>query len=291
MENNRQDDLDMLTLFGSIKLAIKRIFKSIGNVIRISLRNFITIGIFVVVAVALFVGLYLLGKPYYASELLVTHTRLDNDYCKEMVENLNTYTDSRTQNKDLGEQLKLSVRLAKEVKRIEYKPVNENLAKRFTDSTHVLLPFIVRAEVYDKIVLDSLQTALLNYFEQNTYANRRKAIDILQASQMETRLLGELKEIDSLKQIVAKGIIPRATGQGIIMGEPIDPVGIYKRGMEVYEKLQAVRKRQVLIESFEVTVGFSRSARRASAGKLSYIAVGLLIGYLAGYAFVRGRQA
>ena len=290
MENNRQDDLDMLTLFGSIRLAIRRIFVSLGNVVRTSIRNGITISIFMAIGVALFLGLYFLSKPYYSSELLINHTRLDNDYCREMVENLNSIIDSKSKNKVLARKLGHSIELAEMVKSIEYGVVNENVSKRFADSTYVFLPFKVEVDVYDKSVLDSLQVSILNYLENNEYALRRKAIDVQHFALLETRLKRELTELDSLKRIVASGIVPRASGQGIILGEPIDPVMIYKRGSELYEKLLFVKRRQELINSFEVAVGFSQSAKRASPGKLVYIGLGLLIGYLMGFAYVKANR-
>ena len=59
-------------------------------------------------------------------------------------------------------------------------------------------------------------------------------------------------EIDSLKQIVNQSIIPRVTGNGIILGEPIDPVSIYRRAMDIFDKQLVLAKKQQYIKQQKI---------------------------------------
>jgi hypothetical protein len=170
--------------------------------------------------------------------------------------------------------------LAQQIQNIEYAPLNENIEKRFADSVSVLLPFKVLVEVYELEILDTLQIAILNYFESNEFALTRKKLEHDEFNKTEERVKKEIIEIDSLKQLVSKSIVPRGTGSGIILGEPIDPVLVYRRGLELFERQLQLSKKQTLNDSFELMVGFNKSAKRADLGIELYIFLGLLFGYI-----------
>jgi hypothetical protein len=290
MDNNRQEDLDMLSLVGSIKKGIRTFFTSLIWLFDFSMKNFKILFVFMFVFAGLCFGLYLNSKPYYKSELTVNHIRFENDYCNMMVHNLNSYLDHRSNNKLLAEQLGIGVDYAKEVQYIAFKPVNQHISKRFEDSVHVILPFIIEVEVYNNDVLDTLQKGILNYLESNEYATKRKMIETTNLNKISERVENEIQEIDSLKKLVNQSVIPRGTGSGIIFGEPIDPVRIYYRGLELYEKKLSIEKVKKLNNSFEILIGFSKNAKRSSSGKLTYLGSGAMIGYFLGLIFLVGRR-
>jgi hypothetical protein len=290
MENNKQEDLDMLYVLRSINKGIGRFFRSIVWLFEFSLKNFRTLALFIIVFVALCLGIYLLKKPYYRSQLSISHIRFENDYCYEMVESLDSYITGN-ENPALAERLSISKNDAAKVQSIKYKPLNENIASRFIDSVSVLLPFKVEVEVYDNSVLDTLQKGILKYLESNRYATKIKEIEKQVLEKTEQRLEKEITEIDSLKKIVNAGIVPRSSGNGIIFGEPLDPVLIYKRGMDLYEKKTFIAKKKLLNNSFEVIIGFGKSPKRANYGKVFYIGIGLLGGYLIGLLWLLKKRA
>lgn len=290
MENNRQEDLDMLSLIGSFKKAIGAFFKGIAWLIQFSFTNIKTLFVFMIIFAGLCFGFFLTTKPYYKSELTINHIRFENDYCHTMILNLNSYLDENSNNKLLAEKLNIDINYAKEVKNIEYKSANTHIEKRYEDSVHVILPFIVEVEVYSNDLLDSLQKGILNYLEENEYATKRKEIENSNLSKVSDRIETEILEIDSLKKLVSQSVLPRSTGSGIIFGEPIDPVRVFYRGLELYEKKLTVDKNKKLNNSFEVLVGFSKNAKRSSSGKMLYIFIGLMTGYVIGLLFLIRRK-
>jgi hypothetical protein len=286
MEDQKQEDLDIQYVFKSIKKGISGFLNSILWLINFSFKKILQLSVFVVIAVGICLGAYYMEKPYYRSELFISHIRLDNDYCYEMIRNLNSLINESRENADLAEKLQLKPELAKSIKQISYKSTNDKLAKQYTDSTSVLLPFKVEVEVYDNEVLPDLQKGILNYLESNEYAIQQKQIKKESLDLVELRIKDEIKEIDSLKRLVNLSIIPRGTGNGIILGEPIDPVSIYARAMISYEKLMDVNKDKLLNDSFHLMVGFNKNYKVAGHGKLFYIALGCLIGYIIGLLFL-----
>jgi len=290
MEDNKQEDLDILVVGRSIKNGIVNSFKSLAWLIDFSLKKALVLSLFVAIAVGACVTLYFFQKPYYKSELSVSHIRLDNYYCFEMIRNLGALINEKRGNSELAEELKIKPEVAKAVRHILYVPANLNLARQYSDSMEVLLPFKVEVEIYDNMVLPELQAGIMNYLESNEYATKLKQIETESRNQVELRIKEEIKQIDSLKLLVNQSIVPRGQGNGIILGEPIDPVSIYARAMLSYEKLMKLNKEKELNNSFQVMVGFHKSYKLAGKGLLFHIALGMLIGYIIGMAVLLRRH-
>jgi|GEM_PF-2904593 hypothetical protein len=290
MEDKRQEDLDILIVGKSIKNGIVNFFKSLAWLIDFSLKKALILSLFVVVAVSASLTLYYFQKPYYKSELSVSHIRLDNYYCYEMIRNLNSLLNEERGNSELADELKVRPEVAKAVRNILYAPANLNLARQYSDSMEVLLPFKVEVEIYDNEILPELQTGIMNYLESNEYASKLKQIETQSQNQVEQRIKDEIKEIDSLKLLVNQSIVPRGQGNGIILGEPIDPVSIYTRAMLSYEKLMKLNKEKEFNNSFQVMVGFHKSYKMAGKGLIFHIAMGMLIGYVIGISILLRRH-
>lgn len=285
MEDKKQEDIDLLYVFKGFKNGIVYFFKSIKWLIDYSIKKIVPISVFIILLSSLSLSLYFLTTPYYKSDMSISHIRFENDYCFEMVKDLGSYIDGND-NSTLSKVLAISPKYAKEIKSIKYIPLNLNIARRYADSSSVILPFKVEVEIYDNEILDTLQKSILNYLESNEYATKIKELDEELLNKTEQRLKKEISSIDSLKTIVDQSIIPRGTGNGIVFGEPVDPVSVYKQSMEMHEKEVRLNKQKKLNNSFEVRVGFTKSAKKASKGKLVYILSGILAGYIVGLFYV-----
>lgn len=289
MEDKKQEDIDLLYVFKGLKSGIVYFLKSIKWLIDYSIKKIIPLSVFIVLFSSLGLGLYFLTTPYYKSDMSISHIRFENDYCFEMVKDLGSYIDGNG-NSTLSRVLAISPKYAKEIKSIKYIPLNLNIARRYADSSSVILPFKVEVEIYDNEILDSLQKGILNYFESNEYASKIKELDEELLIKTEQRLKKEISSIDSLKNIVDQSIIPRSTGNGIVFGEPVDPVSVYKQSMEMHEKEIRLSKQKRLNNSFEVRVGFTKSAKKASEGKLIFILSGMLAGYIIGLLYLSRKK-
>jgi hypothetical protein len=289
VDETKQQDVDMLYVLKKIKQNIRSFFGGIAWLISFSIRHFLKILIFILFTVGIAIGLYYMKRGYYASSVTVGHLRVDNDYCKELVNNLGSYVDGKN-NALLAQALHIPQEQAREVRKLEYAPLNENLARRYSDSSHVLLPFKVNAEVFDRSVLDSLESGILQFLENTDYAQKRKDIDTRLITDAQSRVVAEIGAIDSLKDIVNQSIIPRGMGTGLVYGEPLNPVDVYKRSMELFEQRQKLNQRMSLNNSFEVIINFNKSAKRADTSIVVYILLGVIIGYLVGLFWLIPRQ-
>lgn len=279
MEDTNKQDQDFVYVLRQLKSGIRSSFDACLRLIRFSFQNFVKVGAVIVLFVALGLGLYYSKSAYYTSSMTVSHVRVNNDYCKELVNSLGTLIDGKT-NAELATQLQISEESAAQIGKIEYADLNEALAKRFLDSNNVILPFKVCIDVFEKSILDTLQIHVINYLESNVMAKRLKDIDITVMQSMEQRYSRELRQVDSLKTKVAESLIPRGTGAGLIYGEPVDPVGIYRSSLELFDRKMQLEKKIALSNSFELAVPFNKSAKRADSGLLFYLVTFFGIGYM-----------
>ena len=282
MEDRKQEDLDMINVFSSVSKLFKAIFGGIGWLIEFSIRKIRPLALWMLFFVVIGVALRYTQKSYYSSDLSISHIRFDNDYCRTMVNNLKIYLSGNSDIDELARELDMSVAQAEKIKSIKYEDLNDHMAGKYSDSTLVLLPFKIEVEVYNNDVLDTLEVKLLNYLENNEYALKRKEIDKIAINKIEQKINEEIKETDSLKKLVNQSIVARGAGNGMIIGEPIDPVAIYKRGLDLYERNLQLSKRQQLNNSFEIIVGFIKQPTPSNPGMFSFILTGLLTGYIIG---------
>lgn len=278
MEETKQQDQDFVFLIRKLKQAVVNLFSGLIQMLQFTFKNFLKIALVTSVFVAIGLGLYFSKTAYYTSTMTVAHVRVGNDYCKEMVNSLGTLIDGKD-NTELQTMLHLSPDAASKVCKIEYNDLNEALAKRFMDSTTVILPFKISVDVTDKSILDSLQNHIVGYLESNPMAVKLKSIDLNVINTTEQRVQHEISQVDSLKDIVNASLVMKS-GSGIVYGEPVDPVQVYRAAMDLFEKKMNLNKKQALMNSFEIAVPFNKSAKRADSGMLSYLLVSFLLGYM-----------
>lgn len=290
MEDKRQEDVDMLSILTNIKKGAIALLRSIVWLFRFSYKKFFTLLIFILICTGLSLGIYAITKPYYTSHFSISHIRFENDYCREMISGLNSYIIGSKDRTELARELSIPVADAKNIKSIKYFPLNEHIAERYADSAFVLLPFKVEVQVYDNGILETLQNGIMNYLESNDYATRRKSIEKQSLDSAEKKIREEILDNDSLKKIVNQGIVPRGTGNGIVFGEPVDPVAVYKRGMELHEKQLLLNKKRQLNNSFELLVGVTRSSEPTNSGLFFYILTGIIVGYIVGLLWLVNRR-
>lgn len=271
-DNNQSEEkeIDLKNIFRSIKSWGGNLFGLIGRLILFSFKNIRILVIIIIMCVGISVGLFLIKKPVYISSLTIAHTRLNNGQCADLVNSLSKAPNDTV----LGNLLGIEVELAKEIKDISYSSINKN------DSIFNISDFKIIAKVYNTHILDSLQNGIMNFLETNEYATKRKQIQKLYLDKFEERIKGEIIAIDSLKGIVDKSILPRSLGNGIILGESIDPVKVYQESMNLYKSQLKINEQKELNNSFEIIIGFSPSP--SSSNLFVNIFWGFIFGLLLG---------
>lgn len=275
-ENNSSEEIDLLPIFSYIKKRFFMFFQRLGELKSFSIKNIKTLSIFIIIGVGISLAVFSLRKTVYVSDLSMSHKRLNNGQCIDLMNSLSKLVGKDT---ILANKLGIDIKLAKQIKSISYLPLNKI---KESDSLLNFSDFKIEVKVYNTTILDSLQKGILNFLESNEYATKRKEINKLYFDKFEEKIKTEIISIDSLKRIVDKSILPRSLGNGIILGESIDPVKVYQEGMNLYKSQLNINEQRELNNSFEVIIGFSPAIPSSSlflnifVGIISSLVLGLL---------------
>jgi hypothetical protein len=280
---SQKEDIDLISILRNIKNGVINLFNWVYTT---SVNKFLILLVFISLGVGLGFLTFNIKKPIYLSDLTISHIRFDNDQCYELVNNLTKLKGKEAQ---LAKILKTDVKIMQEVRSITFQPINPRVSKIFNDSVMVMQPFKILAEVYDPSVFDTLESSIMNYLETNEYGVRRKLIKKDYLEKFEEKIKKEILSIDTLKRIVYQSIAQKNTGNGIIIDEPIDPVKISQKAMELYNTQLKTNEDLILNNSFELIVGFNGGVPKTANMPLSMF-YGFLVGYLVGLLWLFRRQ-
>lgn len=223
---------------------------------------------------------FLIMKPVYESSMTLTSRVLDNRHCAAIIENLQLIVDDESYNL-FAKILKVSEKVAEQINEIEYAnlyEIDEN-----EDTVILGLPFKINLSVYDPAVIDTMQVALVNYLENNEYSLIRKAIRKQEQELLIEKFRGEISQLDSLKGIIAASLIQRGTSSGIIFGEPLDPLNVYRESIKLYKQELELNSNLILNDNIQVISPFIAREKPDSPKLLLNIIIGGLIAFFIGF--------
>ena len=280
---NNKEEIDLINVIRNIKDGVVNFFRW---VIKTTIKKFFVLLVFISIGAGLGFSVFSVKNPVYISDLTISHTRFNNDQCYELIDAL---TELSGDAKQLSKILKIDRSIAQKIKKIHYQPLNARVTKIFNDSALVMLPFKIVVEAYDPLVYDSLQAQLMNYLETNEYGVKRKQIDEEYWSGFDAKIKEEIKSVDTLKRIVNESIKRKNVGNGVVIDEPIDPVKISIRTIELQNAHLKVNEKLKLNNSFELMIGFNGGVEKSADILLSMI-YGFLAGYIIGLIFLYARE-
>jgi hypothetical protein len=142
-------------------------------------------------------------------------------------------------------------------------------------------------------VIENLQTALVNYFRNNTYIKRRIEVNKSNLIERKVKLLHDLQKLDSLKSIIYTNYKSMAsqTKQGsnnVILSDKAvtDPVQIYYQDTQIYSEFQKANVDIYLQKDFEVIDGFTEFSEPTSASTKQIVYISFLVGIALSYLIV-----
>jgi hypothetical protein len=124
------------------------------------------------------------------------------------------------------------------------------------DKDSVMAVFQITLVLSEIKYVDSIQTGIVGYLENNPFSLTRKAAKIQQLKVLKSLLDVKLKELDSLKQIISSSIVPRSQGQGIILGEPINPISVVQAEVNYLREQLYIDQELSTMDNIEVLQPF-----------------------------------
>ena len=314
----RSDEVDLAQFFRWIG----RGFSNLGNaIIRgiAGLRNqFYANRVFFIgiIVLGLILGaLYseLLKKDYYKSSMALSCDYLNTQILKNTIEKFNLLASERSTD-GLQEELNLDEPTAKNIQKFEVKSfvseddviemevLREQLNNVAADKKELVEKVIDRLEienknayeisvyVYDPEIVKPLEKALVNYFQNNSYIQRRIESNRTTLLARREKLQSELRKLDSLKAVMFRNyqmLAQKSRGSNnVVVGAEdglANPLEVFNTDLDLYQELQDVERRLFLSPDFEIVDGFTSFKEPESASLADILAISLLLSIVIGY--------
>jgi hypothetical protein len=260
-------------------------------------------------------GLYseVLKKDYYKSSMVLSCDYLNTQILSNTIEKFNLLAQEKDR-AGLRRELGLDSAMAGNIQRFDFKPfvseddvvemevLKEQLNNVTGEKKELVDKVISRLEienknayeisvyVYDPDIVKPLETALVTYFNSNSYIRRRIEIEKLSLEKRKKKLQGELRKLDSLKVVLFQNYEAfaqknRGSNNVVVGGEEglTNPLEVFTKDLDLYQQLQDVERRLYLNPDFEVVDGFTSFQEPQSASLSDILAISLILSIVIGY--------
>lgn len=236
--NSRSTDYISLGTVKNTVVDILRVAYRFLDFIFLAIRKNIWIILF---CLALGLGLaYLytrLKARYYETEMIVMQNDLPRKTYAEVIYNLNSLLASRSYN-DLAQELKISQSEASAILSLEaYSLTNESLEK--DTATRLGQQLKIRAKLQDNALIPKLQTALISYLNNNTYAKQVRESQKLVYHQKLAFIEEEQRRLDSLKDNYNRSLASMRLPT-TFYNSGLNPAEIYQHSLDLATQKQFI---------------------------------------------------
>lgn len=248
------EEIDLFTFLQPVTNFFKLIFYSIGRYLQLIYKNISLLLLLTFFTSALGFSLrFILPKAFKTEAVFVSH-ELPAKLCVILLNNLEELVATKKNKPVLANQLKISTNIALSIVSIKANLMKDSFFVNDQDTIRNF--FTVTLVCDDADITEKIQTGIVQYFENNSYAFKRREAKRLRLTALKNNFANKLKSLDSLKVIVNNSIIPRSTGQGIILGEPIDPVSVYQAALNYYREELDIDLNLSILDNIEIIQPF-----------------------------------
>ena len=246
-------EIDLYYFFKPIGTLFKKIGVGLENAGKKIRANFFLFSIIVILITLAGFSLRFILEPAYKTQGIFISNILPGKYCSILLKNLNDLK-SKKDKPVLAYQLKISNEAAEDIRSITMDAMRDTFLIEKKDSTLSLFKITLVLKSVQN--LDTIQSALVNYLENNEYALKRKEAKRKSLEALKANLDTKIESLDSLKKIVNSSIVPRSEGKGIILGQPIDPVSVYQAEINYYREQLNIDRDLATIDNIEIIQPF-----------------------------------
>jgi hypothetical protein len=322
MENQNQkqnysDEVDIAQFFRWVGRGFSRVGSSTIYGIASLRRVFYSNRVFFVgiIVLGLILGaLYskLLKKDYFKSSMVLSCDYLNTQILQNTIEKFNLLAQEKDK-EGIAQELNLELSTARSIQKFEFRSfvseddvvemevLREQLNNVTGEKKELVEKVIDRLQidnknayeisvfVYDPNTVKPLETALIDYFSNNSYIKRRIDSNTKTLLARKSKLQKELRKLDSLKLVLFQNYQTMAQksrgSNNVVVGEEglANPLEVFSKDLELYKELQDVQTKLDLKPDFEIVDGFTPFKEPESASLLDVLAISLFLSIIIGY--------
>jgi hypothetical protein len=280
----QNEEIDLIYFFRPIG----KLFTAIGEAILSWLKNVKTNFRFVIYFLIVFglLGLsarFVLNKRYKTDGIFLSKV-LPSGISLNIINDLNEKIGVEENLRVVTDKLNLSEKDARNIVSIKLKDVSDTL--RLTNDDSLATTLKITLIVKDTTLIEKVQKGIINLFENNEYALKRKQARLDNLIELKENLDAKINSLDTLKNIVSNSIMPKSQGQGnVFLGEPINPVSVYEKEIVFFREQLFLNEQIKNINTFEVIRPFTKIYKTNSPNFIEIQLYALVCGLILGLIF------
>ena len=278
LNSSSPDPTPAVSFTALVGFVLKALFMAAGDFFRFIGRHKILIITFCCFGIGYGIFQYKVSPRYYKLKMIVRHTELNNSIYAQILDNLNLMAESGSY-ASLGSTLKVDSGTALNVLSITSINVEGIDLRKDTTTTNEGM-FIIQCNIKDTRIADTLEKALVNYFNTNAFLSKLKG-DKFQVRQERLQFMdGELRKMDSLKDAYTKAL---GAGKALPSGNNSEtsPADVFKESDLLSTQRALLQEWMFQGKNSVVAVdGFKPTVAPASLSIRSQILLNLLIFFL-----------
>ncbi len=224
--NRKTEEIPSISFSKLLWIFFDALLRFVRHTIQFLYKNRLLLLAFLFVGLVIGAVIYKISKPRYSISMMVKHTELNARTFGQMLEDLNRLVGSGS-SIELSKTLNLPVSTSSKLVSVSGKNMEGiSLQKDTTQQNN--RTFIIDLVVTDNKVSDTLQNALLGYFNNNPFLSKLKQDRI----QLKNDRLGfintELSKLDSLKMVYNQ-FLSTSGNSSMFYNNAFNPVDLYKQ--------------------------------------------------------------
>jgi hypothetical protein len=274
MENKRPntEEIDLLYFFNPLIKGTQNYLYRLGKSL------FLCLGILIGCGIIGYSLRFFLPKYYKTSAIFASF--LPAEFSSVMINDLQKLVEHPQNNSVLAEQLNISPAIASTISNISTEEMDSLSYMNVRDTT--LSAFKVNLMVRDPNSIPEIERGLKDFLEENEYLLKRREAKRQTLEAMKNGLIQKIQGLDSLKNILNTTIIPRSTGQGMILGEPISPIDAYELMQKFYKDQKEIEEQLALLQNIQTLESFTKIKASNYPDFNKLFVYGILVGALLG---------
>ncbi len=253
------EEIDLFTFLKPVADILKKVFSQLGRYLRLLLKNITLLIAITALTSALGFSLrFILPKAYKSEAVFISH-ELPAKVCTILINNLEALMASKKDKPVLAKKLNISNENAAGINRLRASLMKDSFFVNDEDTIRNF--FSVTLICNSPLQTDSIQKGIIQFLENNTFALKRKNTKQKSLLALKENLSTKINSLDSLKNIVNNSITPRSQGQGIILGEPVDPVSIYQAEIAYYREQLDIDMLLTTLDNIEIVQPFTATIK------------------------------
>lgn len=237
--HRNKEEIPSVSFSNLIWIFFDALLKFAQHLILFLFKNRIVLSVFLIIGIALGVITNKMSKPVYALSMMVKHTELNAGTFGEMLDNLNDLA-GKASDARFAEVIGLPESVSSKIISVKGTTLDGADLRKDT-SQQSNRTFLIDLILTDNTIGDSVQKALIHYFNDNPFLHKLKEDKIQLKKDRIAFINTELQKLDSLKTVYNK-FLSASGSSSVFYNNAFNPVELYQQSSNYQTEKTAIEE-------------------------------------------------